>query len=120
MIRSVSFELIKSVFLSRGFIFALLLILSLHYGTIVIIRAIDYFKRSNWLKFFLLVLASAVVVGGFVYVMRTSFLYRILAYVIISVYMLVILSRSFVSWYSKTDEINKKLDKILGILEKKG
>lgn len=111
-------ELVKSEIFIKAFGFVILLILALHYGILVLVRSFKRLREGKWLEFLLTVVCLMIVAALFSYFIKTDWLYRVLSYVILTIYAAIILSRGFVGWYVKTDEISKKLDKVIDLLEK--
>lgn len=112
-------EIIKVSLLTQAFFFTIILILALHYGILFFVRAFKGMRAERkWLEFVLTVVCLMIVAAIFSYFIKTDWLYRVLSYVILIIYGALILSRGFVGWYVKTDDITKKLDRILSILEK--
>ena len=101
----------------KGFVFSLLLILALHYGIVLFVNAFRNFKEGRWARGIFWIIFIALVAGAFIYVARLNSVYLILSYIFLSIYLLLILSRGFFAWYVRTDEISRKLDRILKILE---
>ena len=106
-------------FFMRGLIFSVALIVALHYGLLLIKNGSHAFKNKD-MGTVLLVVVYVVAAGAvFYYLTSISFGYKILFYILTVLYLLVVLSRGFVNWYSRTEEISKKLDRIIELLEKK-
>lgn len=103
--------------ITEGFVFSLLLMLSLHYGIVFFAMAFREFGAGRWGRGSLRIIFVAMLTALFVYVARLNFTYMILSYVFLSIYVLLLLSRGFIGWYVRTDEISKKIDKVLKILE---
>jgi hypothetical protein len=112
-------QLFNTQAIIEGFVFSLILMLSLHYGIVFLAQASREFRMGKWAKGFLRVLFVAFLTAVFVYVGRLNVMYMILSYIFLSIYVLLILSRGFFAWYVRTDEISHKLDRILKILEAK-
>jgi len=119
MIKLFGIEIIKLNFFMRGLIFSASLILALHYGLLIFLHSFSEFMKGNWKKSALAVLYAVLVGGIFYLIIKDDFVYRVLAYILLVLYSLVVLSRTFVNWYSRTEEISKKLDRIIELLEKK-
>ena len=108
-------EIIKVNFFLRGLLFSVVLILVLHYGVRLCLDA--FAKRGKLVLLAVLYVAAAAT--AFYLVIIGNFFYRILSYILISIYVLILLSRGFVNWYSRSEEISRKLDRIIDLLEKK-
>lgn len=112
------FEIIKISLFVRGLLFAVLLMVAIHYAVILVINSFSKLKKGNWLAPLLTVLYIVVVTLAFYFFIGGSFFYKIISYIILTLYILVLLSRGFVNWYTRTEEISKKLDRIIELLEK--
>jgi len=112
------FELIKLSLFTKGLLFAVLLMVAIHYGVILAVKNFSRMKERDLRFLFLTLIYIFAVSFVFFLFIRESFFYRIISYIILSLYLLILLSRGFVNWYTRTEEISKKLDKIIELLQK--
>jgi hypothetical protein len=117
MVSIFGIELIKINFFMRGLIFSALLILALHYGVTLVMRSFQELKRGEWKTALITAVYTVFVSTGFYFAVSSSLIFRILFYVLLTLYLLVLLSRGFINWYSRTEEISKKMDRIIELLE---
>ncbi len=119
MINVFGYELFKFNFFMRGLIFSVSLIIALHYGLLLILNAFAAARKRDYLAILIALVYAAAATGVFYYVISGSFVYKVIFYILLTLYILVVLSRAFVNWYSRTEEISRKLDRIIELLEKR-
>jgi hypothetical protein len=119
MINIFGLELFKFNFFMRGLIFSVSLILALHYGLLLMLNAFAAVKKRDYFAVLIALVYAVVACGVFYYVVSGNFIYKVIFYILLTLYILIVLSRAFVNWYSRTEEISKKLDRIIELLEKR-
>ena len=111
-------ELVKPGLFVQGFFFSVALILTVHYGLLIVIHGISGLKKKDVISFLLSVLYVMLACVIFYALTKSNWLFNILLYVWLILYGVILLSRGVFNWYSKSNEIIRKLNRVLEILEK--
>jgi len=112
------FEIIKINFFLKGLFFSVILITALHFGVRLSLDAFASLKGKRGKPVFFALLYVAAAATIFYMFVQGNFFYRVLSYILVALYTLILLSRGFVNWYSRSEEISRKMDRIIELLER--
>ena len=112
-------ELFKPTLFVQFLIYIVLCVLALHIGLLLVIKSVEDIKNKKFMNIIYLALYAGMLFVSYRYLVAFSWFNKFIFYAILVLYGFVVASRGFVNWYNRSQEISKKLDRIIELLEKK-